>query len=129
MRRREQCRRARRRIPLPLVTPPTADEQVTTPVPVAAAAAAATPTAPVSSREGQRPASFCGDGEMRGCQRPGCYAWFVVASASSPQRFCSCWCRRALRTVLDREARWRYRRRAGYRPRRRRARPPPAVPP
>ena len=50
---------------------------------------------------------------------------FAVPSDWSPQRFC-CGCAvEALRRVLDREARYRQRRRPGYRPRRRRPRPPP----
>jgi hypothetical protein len=52
-----------------------------------------------------------------------------VATALSPQRFCSGHCRRALRNVLDREARYRRRRRAGYRPRPRRSQPASARPP
>jgi hypothetical protein len=78
--------------------------------------------------EGQRPASgdenlenFC----QRMCDRPGCYAVFVVKNEHACQRFCSLGCRLALRRVLDREARyrqrrWRWRRermtRAGHRP-------------
>lgn len=107
--RREQCRRYRRRIPLvvipepPLTTDPAAD----------------------AACEGQRPATIPEDFSVRPCERPGCYEWFPVSSAWSPQRFCCSLCRRALRRVLDREARYRQRRRAGYRPARRPARPPP----
>jgi hypothetical protein len=60
-------------------------------------------------REGQRPAledqGFC----ERMCDRPGCYVPFVVKDEHACQRFCSLACRLALRRVLDRE--WRYRQR------------------
>jgi hypothetical protein len=117
-RRREQSRRYRQRIPLPMLCEPPAVETsvlVRPPIP--------------ESREGQRPATILADFSDRPCQRPGCYVVFAVASALSPQRFCSCGCRRALRNVLDREARYRRRRRVGYRPRPRRSRPVPSRPP
>jgi hypothetical protein len=108
VRRREQCRRYRRR--LPLVVLPERPPEPVVPVPV--------PTATMG--EGQRPATFPQDFSVRFCQRPGCYTCFAVSSDWSPQRFCCGLCRQALRRVLDREARYRQRRRRGYRPPRRR---------
>jgi len=124
-RRREQCRRYRRRIPL-VVLPESyfATGSVKPEVPAVATSSEAPQT-----REGQRPASKSDDFSVRPCERPGCYVWFAVASAWSPQRFCSSGCRRALRNVLDREARYRRRRREGYRPPRRRSQPAPPRPP
>jgi hypothetical protein len=73
-------------------------------------------------REGQRPAEFLRPAEARPCDRPGCYCWFVPQRCAPGQRFCCLACRRALRRVLDREARWRQRQRLlGVR----RGRPPP----
>lgn len=109
--RREQCKRYRRRIPLVVLS-----EEAAEPV-------EATPTA----CEGQRPATNPEDFSVRMCQRPGCYEVFVVRSDDSAKRFCSCLCRRALRNVLDREARYRRRRRRELRPRRHRSRSPPRV--
>jgi hypothetical protein len=75
-------------------------------------------------REGQRPAAQPEDFSGRPCQRPGCYVLFAQRPGVPQQRFCSCRCRHALRCVLDREARWRdRRRRRGRSPRP--ARPPP----
>jgi hypothetical protein len=62
-----------------------------------------------ATREGQRPAEGDQDSCERMCDRPGCYATFVVSEASACRRFCSLACRLALRRVLDRE--WRYRQR------------------
>jgi hypothetical protein len=107
--RREQCRRYRRRIPLVVLPAP---PPMTDPPTVAAC-------------EGQRPATIPEVFATRPCERPGCYEWFTVLSEWSPQRFCCSLCRRALRRVLDREARYRQRRRTGVRPTRRSARPPP----
>ena len=64
-----------------------------------------------SLREGQRPASANEAGSTRRCERPGCYEHFPVKHEHSSQRFCSVACRLALRRVLDREARYRARRR------------------
>lgn len=44
------------------------------------------------------------------CHRPGCYACFPIPIRSPLKKFCSSLCRRALRAVLQREARWRCRR-------------------
>lgn len=118
VRRREQCRRSRRRIPLVVLPqPPALPDSVPTP--------AGPPEPPAPAREGQRPATFSADFSVRFCQRPGCYECFTVSSDWSPQRFCCGLCRQALRRVLDREARYRQRRRRGFRPPRRRPRPPP----
>jgi hypothetical protein len=58
------------------------------------------------------------------CDRPGCYVLYAAGSAYNLRRFCSVLCRKALRCVLQREARWRQRRcrglkRPGRRPQRR----------
>ncbi|MDN5938583.1 MAG: hypothetical protein L0H83_07950 [Salinisphaera sp.] len=72
-----------------------------------AAAAADVP----ALREGQRPAAPGKDFVECLCARPGCYVTFWVNPARSCRRFCSLACRLALRRVLDREARYRQRRR------------------
>ncbi len=84
-----------------------------------AAAAAGT----VAGREGQRPACPGEDFVACLCARPGCYVTFWVNPARSFQRFCSLACRLALRRVLDREARYRQRRRRWQRERKARRRP------
>lgn len=61
--------------------------------------------------EGQRPAPGDEDFCVRMCDRPGCYAVFVVKNEHACQRFCSVACRLALRRVLDREGRYQQRRR------------------
>ena len=66
-----------------------------------------------ASREGQRPAAASEDFPARRCERPGCYEHFPVKHGPSCQRFCSVACRLALRRVLDREERYRERRRRG----------------
>ena len=62
-------------------------------------------------REGQRAGSASADLPTRPCDRPGCYELFSVVHEHSCKRFCSVACRLALRRVLDREARYRARRR------------------
>jgi hypothetical protein len=57
------------------------------------------------------------------CDRPGCYVLFAAGTPDRPRCFCSTRCRQALRCVLDREARWRRRRRRGLRRPGRRPRP------
>ena len=54
-------------------------------------------------REGQRPAPFS---EESCCARPGCYELFVRGCRSPLQSFCGWLCRKALRRVRQREARW-----------------------
>jgi hypothetical protein len=77
------------------------------------------------AREGKRPAESCENFSERMCDRPGCYVVFHVQHEYSSQRFCSVTCRLALRRVLDREARYRQRRRRWRRQRlNRRNRPP-----
>lgn len=61
--------------------------------------------------EDQRPASADEDSCQRMCDRPGCYVLFGVKDEHDGRRFCSLACRLALRRVLDREARYRQRRR------------------
>jgi hypothetical protein len=68
-----------------------------------------------AEREGQRPAELA---EKSSCARPGCYELFIPARQCPHQRFCSCLCRRALRRVVQREARWGRRRKGGPRSRR-----------
>jgi hypothetical protein len=78
-----------------------------------------------SPREGQRPASEREDFALQPCARPGCYELFPLVHEHACQRFCSVACRLALRRVLDREARWRARRRrGGWKRVTKRARPP-----
>jgi hypothetical protein len=62
-------------------------------------------------REGQRPAATAEDFGKRPCDRPGCYELFTLPHDHSCKRFCSLACCQALRRVLDREARYRARRR------------------
>jgi hypothetical protein len=105
--RREQSRRYRDRQRARWATA-TAEPVVMEPVP--------------EQREGQRYGDVSEDLSARPCQRPGCYELFVPQPHEPPQRFCCSACRRALRRVLQREARWRRRHhwiRAG------RFRPPP----
>jgi hypothetical protein len=71
-------------------------------------AATAEPAAGV--REGQLKEEFCEDFSGQSCSRPGCYELFHLQPRSPLQCFCSASCRRALRRVGDREARWRRRR-------------------
>ena len=94
--RREQSRRYRDR--------QRARSAVATVDPVVTAATA-------EEREGQRDEHFLEDFSARPCQRPGCYELFGSGPHEPPQRFCCSACRRALRRVLDREARWRRRHR------------------
>jgi hypothetical protein len=79
------------------------------------AAAAGMPAAAsagvMAVREDQRPALGDEDFCQRMCDRPGCYVLFVVKDEHAGRRFCSVACRLALRRVLDREARYRQRRR------------------
>jgi hypothetical protein len=75
---------------------------------------AVTPVAPIEAlaeREGQRPASSSEVFAERMCDRPGCYVVFGVRHEHSSRRFCSVACCLALRRVLDRETRYRQRRR------------------
>ncbi len=83
------------------------------------------PTEELAGCEGQRPASSSENYAGRMCDRPGCYVVFGVRHEHSSRRFCSVACCMALRRVLDREARYRRRRRRWRRQRLgRRIRPP-----
>jgi hypothetical protein len=62
-------------------------------------------------REGQRYGDGSEDFSGTPCRRPGCYALFQPQAHEPHQCFCCSACRRALRRVLDREARWQRRRR------------------
>jgi hypothetical protein len=75
-------------------------------------------------REGKRPAEKMPKVPLCPCDRPGCYVLFAAGGSQQRRRFCCVLCRKALRCVLEREARWRQRRRRGLQPagRRRRAR-------
>ena len=64
-----------------------------------------------SACEGQRIASEHEDFSGWPCDRPGCYELFAIPHEHSCKRFCSVACRLALRRVLDRESRYRARRR------------------
>lgn len=77
----------------------------------------------VVTREGKRLVEKIPEGAESPCDRPGCYVLFAAGSADNPRRFCCVRCRKALRCVLDREARWRRRRRRGLQPPGRRRRP------
>lgn len=87
--------------------PPSIDEE---PPLNAVMTSAAQRTDDPGGREGQRPATISEDFDGHFCQRPGCYVYFALQARSPGQRFCSAQCRRALRRVLDREAKWRRRR-------------------
>jgi hypothetical protein len=80
---------------------------------------------PAVRPEGKRLPKKVQEVPLRCCDRPGCYVLFPPGSPYSPRRFCCPLCRRALRRVLDREARWRRRRRRGLRRPGRRTRAPP----
>ncbi len=80
-----------------------------------APAASAAASLPCNGRpcEGKRAAAKSKEVVRRPCDRPGCYVLFPVGAAYSRRRFCCVLCRKALRCVLEREARWRQRRRRG----------------
>ena len=73
--------------------------------------------------EGKRPASKMEKVPQCPCDRPGCYVLFAASRPDSPRRFCCALCRKALRCVLQREARRRKRHGRGLRPVGRRPRP------
>jgi hypothetical protein len=116
-RRREQCRRYRERQRQISVAPVCADppeihiDRAGVAGELATATSADVAASTALKREGERPAEFFEAAEARPCDRPGCYCLFVPKGNASGQRFCCVECRRALRRVLDREARWRQRRR------------------
>jgi hypothetical protein len=139
--RREQARQHRQRqreqreVPTALAPPavaasPSAASISAEPEPVpastesAASVTAAASAAELASGVGQRPALGCEDFAWRRCARPGCYDWFSVQHDHASKRFCSVACRLALRRVLDREERYRARRRRWRRQRLTRRRRP-----
>jgi hypothetical protein len=83
------------------------------------------PPPSASASEGKRWPEKSDEVPQRPCERPGCYVLWPTGSPWNPRRFCCALCRRALRRVLDREARWRCRRRRGLRRPGRRPRSPP----
>jgi hypothetical protein len=136
--RQAQSRRYRQLIPLPLLAEPpaTAAEPTTDPAPAVPASTVADPVpsiptlspaepAPAEACEGQRFAANSENFLVRSCPRPGCYELFRVPTEHSRKRFCCTLCCKALGRVHEREARYQRRRRAGFRPCRRRSRPTP----
>jgi hypothetical protein len=113
--RQQQARRYRQRCRSRLVS-------VRTPSATASSAAAGPPRN-IRPREGKRPAKKAPQVPFCPCDRPGCYVLFVSGAAYPRRRFCCVLCRKALRCVLEREARWRQRRRRGLQPVGRRRRP------
>jgi len=109
--RQQQARRYRQR--QPTRSPPAA--------PAPRCPEAAPPAAPEGKRLPQKEDQV----PLRPCDRPGCYVLFPAGAPCNPRRFCCVLCRRALRCVLDREARRRRRRRRGLRRPGRHARSPP----
>jgi hypothetical protein len=95
--------------------PPTPQPPPDTSAPIATSLAAAVPTGGAASCEGKRLLEKSVAGPGCPCDRPGCYVLFAPGSAGKPRRFCCVLCRRALRCVLQREARSRRRRRRGLR--------------
>lgn len=104
--RRAQSRRYRQRQRLRQATP-VVEQAVTEET----AAELNQPQEAVLQGEGQRYPGFSEVFSGTPCRRPGCYELFQPRSHEPPQCFCCSACRRALRRVLDREARWRRRRR------------------
>jgi hypothetical protein len=88
-----------------------------------AGSAAAAPSSNGIACEGKRPAEKSAEVPLCPCDRPGCYVLFAIGGAYNRRRFCCVLCRKALRCVLEREARWRQRRRRGLQPAGRRPRP------
>jgi hypothetical protein len=85
--------------------------------------AAAVPDSNATPGEGKRPANKTQKGAHCPCDRPGCYVLFPAGRTPQRKRFCCALCRKALRCVLEREARWQQRRRRGLQPVGRRRRP------
>jgi hypothetical protein len=116
--RQQQARRYRERCqhrPAPAAPPP-------------AVPTAATAVGHGTPREGKRPADKRDERPCGPCDRPGCYALFPAGTTYQRRRFCCVQCCKALRCVLQREARWRQRRRRGLRQAGRRRRPRPRGP-
>lgn len=83
-----------------------------------ASSAAAVVEVGAAARAGKRPAEKSEKVVLCACDRPGCYVLLALRpgiDASKGRHFCCALCRQALRCVLQREARWRRRRRRGLR--------------
>jgi len=93
-----------------------------------AAARAAAPDCSPPARAGKRWAEKTAALACAACNRPGCYVLLPGGCPGPGRRFCCLLCRRALRRVLDREARFRQRRRRGLRAPGRHRRPAPRGP-
>jgi hypothetical protein len=83
--------------------------------PASASGAAGVASSGAASCEGKRILKKSAAGPRWPCHRSGCYVLFAVGTAGTTRRFCCVLCRRALRCVLEREARWQRRRRRGLR--------------
>jgi hypothetical protein len=70
----------------------------------------ASPTTEKEACEGKRLRDFGENFAEEMCDRPGCYVLFWVKHKHSSRRFCSVVCRLALRRVVDRESRYKWRR-------------------
>lgn len=105
--RQQQARRYRQRHPAPPRPPPQPPSRREEPDRATGAASA--------DSEGKRLPEKSEEVPLRPCDRPGCYVLFAADCPGSARRFCCVLCRRALRCVLDREARRRRRRRRGLR--------------
>ena len=101
--------RCRNRPPPAPPSPPPADR------PAASSCAAGAASHTSGACEGKRILKKTIAGPLWPCDRPGCYVLCAGAAAGTTRRFCCVLCRRALRCVLQREARWRRRRRRGLR--------------
>lgn len=111
--RQKQARAYRQRRPLPAPRPPP---------PAASAQPAGSTSTPAPTRsEGKRLGKKGCAAPLCPCKRPGCYDLFPAGTLYNPRRFCSPLCRQALHRVLQRESRYRQRRRNGGRPPRRRS--------
>jgi hypothetical protein len=101
----------------------------TRPCPSAASPATVSPPADnsLAACEGKRLLQKSEKVSLRPCDRPGCYVLFPAGSEYNPRRFCCVMCRKALRCVLDREARYQRRRRRGLRQVGQRRRPWPVM--
>lgn len=117
--RQQQARRYRQRgqsrLPLGPPPPPASPAPADPTVAAAAVCAAATASASDATSEGKRLLEKSANTPLCPCDRPGCYVLLAGAGPYQPRRFCCALCRKALRCVLQREARWRRRRRRGLR--------------
>lgn len=115
--RQKQARAYRQRRPPQTPCPP--------PLPSSAEPADPTNDPALAGTEGKRIDEKTCAAPLCPCKRPGCYDLFAGGTLYQPRRFCSPVCRQALHRVVQREARYRERRRDGLRgPRRRSCRSP-----